>query len=125
MSYTFIDMTDYTNRAIEQFEELYKINVIEAPTPMSEDIRTTGMEVPTVPQRAEQTMVGTILWIARCSRYDVYLATIALAGRLASWNDACGKQLLRLMGYLKATASHGLLMYAHEGGGARGPAHMR
>ena len=59
--------------------------------------------VSTPPDRANQKLIGMILWIARVARPDVSFCVSRLGSRVAAWTPRCTRELARCVGYLKRT----------------------
>jgi len=61
--------------------------------------------------------VGELLFVGRCCRPDITYAVTFLAGEQESWNTDTDRELIWLMGYLKATGNkvlRGKLFYADQ-----------
>ncbi|MDE0827941.1 MAG: reverse transcriptase domain-containing protein [Vicinamibacterales bacterium] len=100
----FVDMSDYARLCVDTYAELWPESVVRPKdTPMSDELRLIpGHEPPpTQPERRVQKILGMLLWLARCGRPDIALAVSRLGSRAARWNEACSKELLRLVGYLQ------------------------
>ncbi|OQR85565.1 RNA-dependent DNA polymerase [Achlya hypogyna] len=59
-------------------------------------------------------IVGSLLWLASCTRPDIAFATNLMARFLNSPNEHHGRQIRRMLRYLKATRTYGLQLAPHR-----------
>ena len=105
-----VSQVDYCVSTIVEYETVWGVSVTPQRVPQSASIRpTVGLEK-TVPQRRHQSIIGRLLWLARCSRPDLSESVSGLGSRVACWSEECEDQLRVLIGYLKSTSDAYLSM---------------
>ena len=108
-----VDMCDYIALIIKTYEELWPgTKVTPKYTAATDELRHEAETV--TPINRVRKMIGMLLWLSRCARPDVAHAISRLGSRVSKWCDACEKQLAQVIGYLKHTADHRLVMRMHK-----------
>jgi len=105
-----LSLADYIYDTVDSFEKAWKCTVQPSRTPGTDCVRssTAGPTDPVSLHRI-QVMIGRLLWIARTCRPDLSQLASALGSRVARWGPDCDAELKRTMGYLRLTASRGLV----------------
>lgn len=112
-----VDMQPYATCILETYAEHFPdAKETIANRPITIDLRhedrslftTTPSDLPII-----QTLVGMILWLARCGRFDLHFPASQFAGRIKTWSHTCWDQMDFCISYIRKTSHLVLRLKVH------------
>lgn len=107
----------YICMVVNAYKVLFKVNVVSARSPLTIDprrIEKSGSKTPKHLLSAVQQIIGMLLWVVRCGRFDANFSVSQLASCVHCWNDELQLQTTRLVPYLWTTKNHVLTYRARR-----------
>jgi cold shock CspA family protein len=107
---------EYASEIVRTYAELWPERrqwTGRSDTPLLDELRTDDQGEPS--KNRVLKIIGMCLWLSRCTRPDLAHACSRLGSRVSRWNEACEKELQRLVNFIQSTAED-RLEYRHIAG---------